>query len=378
MELLANSFLFAGVLGFFHMTASGKRSSRWLGLALALLAVAAVLAFSWSMFRADEADGAIASGNGRIEAVEIDIAAKAPGRVEEILVKEGEFVTAGQVLARMDTRSLEAQLRQAEAERQRAEDAVATAQSQLALRESEHAAARATVSLRETELEAARRRAARTLELSHRGAVSEQDADDARTAVHSAEAALSAARAQVSAAAAAITAARAQVNGAISAQRAAEAAVARVQAEIDDSVLVAPRDGRVQYLVAQPGEVLGAGGRVLNLVDLSDVYINFFLPTAIAGRIALGSEARIILDAAPQYVIPASISFVADVAQFTPRMVETRTEREKLMFRVRARIPPELLRKHILQVKTGLPGVAYVRVDSTKPWPPELEVRLPQ
>jgi HlyD family secretion protein len=347
-------------------------------IALVLLALAAVLAVSWSMYRAEEPDAPIASGNGRIEAVEIDIAAKAGGRVEEILVREGEFVTAGQVLARMDTRALEAQLRQAEAEYQRAEDAVATARSQLALRESEHAAAQATVALRETELESARRRAARTVELSQRGAVSEQDADDARTAVDSAQAALSAARAQVSAAEAAITAARAQVNGAISAQRAAQAAVARVQAEIDDSVLVAPRDGRVQYLVAQTGEVIGAGGRVLNLVDLSDVYINFFLPTAIAGRMALGSEARIVLDAAPQYVIPASISFVADVAQFTPRMVETRAEREKLMFRVRARIPPDLLRKHILQVKTGLPGVAYVRVDSTQPWPPELEVRLPQ
>jgi HlyD family secretion protein len=357
-----------------------SRKRRWgrRRFVLLLLAVATVLAVSWSMYGTEDSDVAIASGNGRIEAVEIDVAARAAGRIEEILVREGEFVTADQVLARMDTRALDAQLRQAEAEVQRAEDAVATARSQLALRESEHAAAEATVGLRETELEAARRRAARTVELSQRGAVSEQDADDARTAVDSARAGLSAARAQVSAAAAAITAARAQVNGAASAQRAAQAAVARVQAEIDDAVLVAPRDGRVQYLVAQQGEVIGAGGRVLNLVDLSDVYISFFLPTAIAGRIALGSEARIILDAAPQYVIPASISFVADVAQFTPRTVETRAEREKLMFRVRARIPPDLLRQHILQVKTGLPGVAYVRVDGGQPWPAELEVRLPQ
>lgn len=358
-----------------------ERTNRFLrrrGPVVALLVLAAALAWSWSMYGREDTASFIASGNGRIEAVEIDVAARAAGRVQDILVTEGEFVAAGQVLARMDVRALEAQLRQGEAEVQRAEDAVATARSQQTLRESEHAAAEAMVGLRSTELEAAQRRAARTLELSQRGAVSAQDADDARTAVDSARAGLSAARAQVSAAEAAITAARAQANGAESARRAAQAAVAQVQTEIDDSVLKAPRDGRIQYLVARPGEVIGAGGRVLNLVDLSDVYMTFFLPTAAVGRIALGSEARIVIDAAPQYVIPADISFVADVAQFTPRTVETQAEREKLMFRVRARIPPELLRQHILQVKTGLPGVAYVRLDASQPWPPELEVRLPQ
>ncbi len=91
----------------------------------------------------------------------------------------------------------------------------------------------------------------------------------------------------------------------------------------------------------QPGEVLAAGGRVLNLVDLGDVYMTFFLPTAEAGRVALGAEVRIVLDAAPQYVIPAKVSFVADVAQFTPKTVETAQERQKLMFRVKAQIAPD-------------------------------------
>jgi HlyD family secretion protein len=131
----------------------------------------------------------------------------------------------------------------------------------------------------------------------------------------------------------------------------------------------------VQYRVAQPGEVVGAGGRVLSLVDLSDVYMTFFLPTAVVGRIALGTEVRLILDAAPQYVIPAQVSFVADVAQFTPKTVETASERQKLMFRVRAQIPPDLLRKHIAQVKTGLPGMAYIRIDPAVPWPARLRIK---
>jgi HlyD family secretion protein len=124
--------------------------------------------------------------------------------------------------------------------------------------------------------------------------------------------------------------------------------------------------------VAQPGEVLSAGGRVLNLVDLSDVYMTFFLPTAQAGRIAIGSDVRLVLDAAPQYVIPAKVSFIADVAQFTPKTVETEEERQKLMFRVKARISPELLKKHVQQVKTGLPGMAYVRTDLSAEWPARL------
>ena len=82
------------------------------------------------------------------------------------------------------------------------------------------------------------------------------------------------------------------------------------------------------------------------------------------------------LDAAPSYVIPAQVSFVADVAQFTPKTVETASERQKLMFRVRAKIPPDLLRKYITQVKTGLPGMAYIRLDPTAKWPAHLRNTL--
>ena len=82
-------------------------------------------------------------------------------------------------------------------------------------------------------------------------------------------------------------------------EAAAEATIARIEADIDDSELKAPRDGRVQYRVAQPGEVLAAGGKVLNLVDLTDVYMTFFLPETVAGKVALGSEVHLVLDAAP-------------------------------------------------------------------------------
>ena len=114
------------------------------------------------------------------------------------------------------------------------------------------------------------------------------------------------------------------------------------------------------------------------MVDLGDVYMTFFLPTDWAGRVKLGAEVRLVLDAAPQFVIPAKVTFVADVAQFTPKTVETAEERQKLTFRIKAHIDPELLKKYIRDVKTGLPGVAYVQLDPQAPWPAHLEVKLPQ
>jgi HlyD family secretion protein len=319
-----------------------------------------------------------AAGNGRIEAVEIDIAARTAGRIREILVNEGDFVRAGQVLAKMDTAVLEAQLREAEAQLQRALIGIETAQSLVTQREAEKQAAEALIAQRKAELDAAQKRLARTRELASKNAASEAQLDDDRAAAAAAKAAVGAAEAQAAAAQAAIGRARSDVIASEASVEAARATLQRIQADIDDSVLKSPRDGRVQYRVAQPGEVLSPGGVVLNMVDLTDVYMTFFLPTEQAGRIALGAEARLVLDAAPQYVVPTEISFVADVAQFTPKTVETQEERQKLMFRIKARIAPDLLREHLLQVKTGLPGMAYVRLDPRVDWPPELQTRLPQ
>jgi HlyD family secretion protein len=210
------------------------------------------------------------------------------------------------------------------------------------------------------------------------GASSDQELDDDRARERSLQAAVVAAKAQADAAQAAITAARTQVTSARASVTAALASVARIQADIADSALLAPRSGRVQYRIAQAGEVIGGGGKVLNLVDLSDVYMTFFLPETVAGQLALGSEVRIVLDAAPQLVIPARVSFVASTAQFTPKTVETASERQKMMFRVKAQIAPELLQKHVQLVKTGLPGMAWLKLDANAPWPAHLAVKLPE
>lgn len=312
---------------------------------------------------------ALVSGNGRIEATEINISSKLSGQLEEILVQEGDFVEPGQVLARIKVSALEAQLREVQAQQRQAQDGIATAEAQVAMRISEKAAAAAMVEQRETELVAAKNRLARTEILAKDGAVSKQQLDDERADVKSVAAVLSAARAQVDSAQSAIVAARSQVSSARSQVDAIKATIERINFDIEDAQLKAPLKARVQFLVAQPGEMITAGGRVMNLIDLSDVYMTFFLPETVAGRIAIGSEVRIVLDAAKNVVIPARVSFVADTAQFTPKTVETESERQKLMFRIKAKIDPALLQKHIQQVKTGLPGVAYIKIDDNAAWP---------
>jgi HlyD family secretion protein len=354
------------------------RSRRTLLAIAVTVVIVGIALFAWRSMQSKGLPEGFASGNGRIEAVDIDIATKVAGRVKEVLVEEGDFVTAGQVLARMDTATLEAQQREAKARLRQAENAVGTARSQVAQRQSEKAAARARVEQRRAEVDGAKKRLARSEALESKQAVAAAQVDDDRAAFLGAQAMLHAAEADVKAVDAAIATARSQVISAESDIEVARATLERIEADLDDSVLKAPRAGRVQYRVAQAGEVLGAGGKVLNMIDLADVYMNFFLPTAAAGRIDIGSEVRLILDAAPQYVVPAKVSFIADVAQFTPKTVETTLEREKLMFRVRARIPAELLEKYIDRVKTGLPGVAYVRLDPEAEWPPHLQVKMPE
>jgi HlyD family secretion protein len=356
--------------------AFAKGKERWLLVALAVALAGGVLA--WQRLASSALPAGIASGNGRIEAVDIDIATKTAGRLKEILVGEGEFVRAGQVLASMDILVLEAQKREAEAQLKRAVIGVESAKAQVVQRKAEHQAAVAVVAQRKAEQAANVSRFARSDELASKQITSQQVLDDNRAKMESGKAAILAAEAQVAAAQAAISAAESAVINAEAAIEAAKATIERLQADIDDSTLKSPRDGRVQYRVAQPGEVLAAGGRVLNLVDLGEVHMTFFLPTAQAGRLAIGSEVRLVLDAAPQLIIPARVSFVADVAQFTPKSVETTEERLKLMFRVKAQIPPELLRKHIQQVKTGLPGMAYVQLQPDATWPTSLKGTLVQ
>ncbi|MBX3435878.1 MAG: HlyD family efflux transporter periplasmic adaptor subunit [Planctomycetaceae bacterium] len=315
-------------------------------IGIALLLIVAGASVWWFYFRIPPLVG-FASGNGRLEVQEIDVATKFPGRIAEVLVDEGDSVQVGQVVARMDTSSLNAQVREAEAQVLRSRQGQITAKALIAQRRSE-------TLLAERDFERARA-------LYVNANISAKDYDRTRSTMDTAKAATTQAEAQLAEADATIAASLAQKE--------------RIQVDLKDSVLTAPRSGRVQFRLAEPGEVLAAGGKVLTLIDPTDVYMTVFLPAAEAGRVALGAEARIVLDAAPDLVIPAAVSFVADKAQFTPKEVETRTEREKLMFRIKVKIDPELVKGHEAQVKPGLPGVAYVQLDKAVQWPSSLQTK---
>jgi len=350
---------------------TSKYFSRWIFIFI-VPAIAAAAIFSWQYFHRAKIPESFASGNGRIEATSVNIATKTSGRLSEILVREGDDVAAGQVLAHMDTATLVADLHEAEAQVKRARSAKVITQANVAQRISEKSAANALVAQRESELALTDQDLQRTQQLIDKGFVSPQKLDVDKSRKASAAASARAARSQRGEVQSSISAAMAAVNEAQSAIEAAEAKVEKIKADINDAALTAPISGRVLYRLAEPGEVLGAGGNVLTLLDITDVYMTIFLPTSQVGRIAIGTDARIVLDVRPDISIPATITFVSPEAQFTPKSVETRTEREKLMFRVKVKIPEALLKAHAKRVKTGLPGVAYVRLDANAAWPDTL------
>ncbi|MEL6961639.1 MAG: HlyD family efflux transporter periplasmic adaptor subunit [Pseudomonadota bacterium] len=319
-----------------------------LGLLLIIVIISGGFAFNHFLDRDALPDG-IATGHGRLEVEEVHVAVKYGGRVADVMVDEGDMVEANDVLARLDTAELDAHLARAEAEIHQAQESVVGAEALIAQRESE--------------LKFAEQELGRASILVQRGHTSQEIADQRLTQRDTARATLRAAKAQ-------LATARATV-------RSAEAAARQIEVQLDEATIRAPRLGRVQYRLAEPGEVLANGGRIVTLLDLTDVYMTIFLPTSEAGRLAYGAEARIQLDAAPEFMIPANVSFVAANAQFTPKEVETRSEREKLMFRVKVQIDPELLLQYIDLVKTGLPGDVFVSLTSELSWPERFAINLP-
>jgi HlyD family secretion protein len=152
-----------------------------------------------------------------------------------------------------------------------------------------------------------------------------------------------------------------------------QANVATIQTRIDDATLKSPVRGRVLYRLTEVGEVLAPGGKALTLVNLEDVYMEIFLPSEQAAGLKIGAEARITLDHAPGYAAAAHVSFVSPEAQFTPKQVETRSERDKLMFRVKIQVPEELVTTYIERIKTGVRGVGYVKYNESAVWPDWLQ-----
>jgi HlyD family secretion protein len=308
--------------------------------------------FFWKQYEASLLPAGIVSVNGRVEATQVDISTKIPGRVTEIAPHEGDMVSPGEVVARIDTSETGPQLDQAKAAAELARQTLVTREADVASDEAQE--------------EYANEQMRRTATLIEKGWSTHETYDQRQQQLKSARAALNAAKSQVGEARASV--------------KTADAKVAELQAVVDDSTIRSPVDGRVQYRLVEPGAVLAPGGKIATVIDLSDVYTTVFLPAPQAGRLKVGSDpdaARLVVDAYPDYVFPASVSFVAPESQFTPKTVEVQSEREQLYFRVKLQKPPGVLKGMEEAIKSGLRAIAYVRLDPSVEWPARLTVKLP-
>ena len=314
-------------------------------LALAVIGGGAGATYYWWQHSQSQLPPGIASGNGRIEADEIDIDTKFAGRIAEIGADEGDLVKAGQVVARMATQDIAASLKKSQAVVQQAQRAIDEANANVTQQNAQELLAQQEYD--------------RAAVLVQKGFETKEVLDERKQQLDSANAALNAAQERV-----------------IESQHARDASTHDVElytVNIADNTLVAPKDGRIQYRIANIGEVLPAGGKVFTMLDISDVYMDIYLPTAEAGKVKFGADARIVLDAYPDYAIPAKVSFIATQAQFTPKTVETQSERDTLMFRIRVNIDPDRLRARAASVRSGLPGDSYVLTDAAAKWPARLQ-----
>jgi HlyD family secretion protein len=323
---------------------TSKKSLKWIVL---LAAVLAIVFFGYQYWKSTQSElpNGIASGNGRIEAKLVDAVAKDALRVKEIFVDEGDLVKPGQVLAILDTATFNSQLNEAKLR-------VTALQEQVA-------SANFAVVRQKSLLENAKLEFDRTKKLVDQNALSQREFDARNTSLQTNTAALAEADA-------ALRTAKQEVE-------VAQANVTTIQTHIDDATLKSPVTGRVLYRLAEPGEMLAAGGKALTIVNLEDVYMEIYLPSEQAGGLKVGAEARLTVDYAPGRAAAGYVSFVSPEAQFTPKQVETKSERDKLMFRVKIQVPQELVSGYVERVKTGVRGVGYVKIKESAVWPSWLQ-----
>jgi len=321
-----------------------KRAWKWI-LAGAAVAIVAFIGIKYAIKKRNALPEGIASGNGRIEGKLVDVSAREPLRVKEILVDEGALVKPGQVLVKMDPVTLESQLAEANAAVQAAEERLAVS--------------KANITKQKSEIDLAGVEAARSQRLVEQGAGSQRELDVRKTKVETTKATLGEAEAMLATSEQQVEVARKNA--------------ATIQTRIDDATLRSPVTGRVLYRLVEPGEVLAAGGKALTLVNLDDIYMEIFLPSEQAAAVKVGAEGRVTVDYEPKRAIAGQVSFVSPEAQFTPKQVETKSEREKLMFRVKISLPKDVVGSYIERIKTGVRGVGYVKVKDSAVWPARLQ-----
>lgn len=290
-------------------------------------------------------------GSGVIEGTDINVASQISARVERVEVKKGQSIQQGQLLVVLDCADVNATIADAQARvaAAQAQVAVASASARAAQRATgvawvQATAAKARGEALETRHAIAERNVARLVKAGDgiTAASLDQNQAEASSLALDQKAAVDTARA--SAAQAGVAAA--QVNAAEAGERSAEASVESAQANMQRALLLrreceirAPRAGVVEEVYLEAGEVAARGAALLRLVDLEEVKITFYLPNAEIGIVANGSSAYIMADAYPDVRFPGHITSIAMQAAFTPRNIQTRTDRDQLVYPVEVTLP---------------------------------------
>jgi HlyD family secretion protein len=298
---------------------------------VATIVFCAAALYATSCRKGGEDDG-IVHLNGRIEAPTVDLAPKVPGRVVEVLVREGDRVKAGALLVRLDLGETSIAV---ERERAGVRSAEARAEDlQAGSRASEIAAVEAEVHDRRAALALAEKEAERQQFLLDRKVGTQRDFDRARTDRERASAALQASNERLR---------MAREGARVHQTEAANAEADRAKAVLQQSVTVAreneiraPADGVIVHRLAEPGQLVGAGQPALTMAFANRLYVRTFIPETKLGRVKMGAPARVTVDAFPGREFAARITEIAPEAEFTPKAVETKNERVNLVYGAKA------------------------------------------
>jgi HlyD family secretion protein len=326
--------------------------SRWAkGAAVLVLLIALSVAATWAGLHLGVGPSKPVGVTGTIEATQVDVSVKITGRILQRLVKEGDRVTRGQVLVRLDDSELAADVRRLDAALRSAQSTLRDLQKGARPQEVEDA--RAAVTSAEATRTMTERDYQRTEQLFKQNLIAAQDVDRARQAYEVAKAQERSARERLALVLEGsrpdqIDAARWQVTQ-------AESALAQARSRLRETVVVSPIEGVVLRKNLEAGETANPGVPILTLVDPKDVWLRAYVPETEMGRLKIGDPATLHVDAFPNRVFTGRLIEIGGEAEFTPRNVQTKKERVNLVFRIKIQIDnPEGL------LKPGLPADADV------------------
>lgn len=322
---------------------------------LVALALASVALFAgWGLVR-DKGGGDGLVANGTIEATEVEVSSKLPGRLVQLLVEEGDQVQASQVIARLDTSEFEAEVAQARAVSSRAEAQLKELLAGSRFQEIEEA--RANLQQAEDNLKLARDDWERFDSLFKEGATSAQERDRAKNRVEVAVSQVKAARERyelirVGPRPEVIEAARHERDR-------AKAALDMAQVRLRDSTILAPLAAIVLTKRAEQGEVVNPGFPIVILIDPDDLWLRVYIPESEIGLVRIGQQATVTVDSFPNRRFEGKVVEISSKAEFTPRTVQTKKERVNLVFGVKIRLD-----NHERLLKPGMPADTEIKVGS--------------